>query len=529
MSYDDVILSFDIFDTLLVRSFMKPVDVFKYIEYCTKSFGFTSWRRKAENIAKLKYKREVTFDEIYEDAPIEFADLKEKELETERKILKPNYSIIGYFEEQKKNGKRIIATSDMYLPSNFLREVLESNGFMGIEKIYVSAEHNATKATGKLFKKIQEDFELDESHFIHIGDNKLSDYHVPKMMGWKVEKCINVTKRFMHKNRDYRHFYGNNKRSLAHSIITAVSSHKPPLNNYLETFGFQVVGPMALSYCAFIASRCRELNIDTLLCVSRDGYFLQKCFDTLAKDIKAKYVYVPRRQYYTTHYDVDFQSDYTVPNLICTYFNVDTSKPKRWIREHEKELKELLKNEREKLDYITYLKNEIGEANEIALVDGPSARRTAQKFIQKELDRDIVAFYVHLLPRLRYQNFKTISFLQFPKHYIINRIKRSYFIEQVFTSPEESTAFVNGKGEREFCVSGKKVPKRSEVYGAIENGVEAFFESIVPFTEELDIFKDNKVFEDMLVCFSRYRHNRFNAICDRLKMDKWLHSVPGIK
>ena len=60
------VLSLDLFETLLVRPFVKPVDAFIHLEKKRNIIGFAIKRNKAEVAAKKKATNEkCTLDEIY--------------------------------------------------------------------------------------------------------------------------------------------------------------------------------------------------------------------------------------------------------------------------------------------------------------------------------------------------------------------------------------------------------------------------------------------------------------------------------
>ena len=62
------IISFDIFDTLIIRYVEKPEDIFSIIEYRIKdAIDFKNKRINAEKIARRKFEREITIDDIYSE------------------------------------------------------------------------------------------------------------------------------------------------------------------------------------------------------------------------------------------------------------------------------------------------------------------------------------------------------------------------------------------------------------------------------------------------------------------------------
>lgn len=529
MSDNIKVVSFDIFDTLLIRPFIKPSDLFRYIEVSTKSDGFYNWRQGIERRLFLRYARQVTFDEIYSSAPHEYKYHKLIELETESRFLKPNADIVPLFNKYRDEGYRIIAISDMYLPSKFLHKVLDDNGFKGIEKVFVSNEYNATKFKGTLYKKVLSELEIKSSELLHIGDNSYSDIKIASRLGIET---IHVQKRkgeVFKETKFIRKFYSSNK-DLAHSIITSILVENSRREMSVEErFGFEVAGPMILSYTSFVYRIAKEKGFKKLLCIARDGYFVKACIDALSLDISAVYTYAPRIEYYLTHYDTDYQTDSTIPELVLNYFGIDTDDNKRhWIRKNKKRLLPLLESERKRLNYEAYISSLVNKERKVAIVDGPSGKRTSQKFIQKELGYDVFTFYIQVLPRRIYKMFKKTSILRFPKHYIINRVYRSSFIERVFTSPYRGVEFVYSDGSVEFKNETPSDKAREDAYKRVERGILAFMDKIKPFKDIIDIFGNEGVFEGMLYAYTTYNKQEVKKIKEILKEDSWFLYSPEL-
>ena len=169
MDSNTKIVSFDIFDTLITRPFLYPKDLFTFLndDYRKLSnnlgIDFSKIREDCEVLARIeaeKEKREdVTLDRIYEiikeeyDIPssiIEF--LKRKEIELELKFCKRRETSYSIYKLAKYLGKRVICTSDMYLPREVIQQILQKNGFEGIDKIYLSCDVMKSKSTGHLYE-----------------------------------------------------------------------------------------------------------------------------------------------------------------------------------------------------------------------------------------------------------------------------------------------------------------------------------------------------------------------------------------
>lgn len=514
------IVAFDVYDTLLQRTLYAPSDLFLYIEKKNNVKGFAHWRKTAELLLKLKLHREVLFDEIYENAPETYKSLKQEELDAEERFVKPMEDIKPIFEEYKQRGYKIVCISDMYLPSSFLMSLLEKNGYYGIDKVFVSCEYNKTKLFGKLYKKVCEELGIQLKELTYIGDNKLTDIFVPTQLGIKC-RYYQASKKNYYKSCSYiKRFYKRHP-DLAHSIIANIIATEGKKNTSLFSFGFNVAGPLILSYSMFVATECRKRGIDTALLLARDAYYIEKCLNIFCEWLNTAYIYAPRKQYYITHYDTDFRDEYTIPKGILSHYGINAVFKGLYIRTHREEMERLFSKERERLGYDEYLKNKIKDATSICIVEGTSGRRTSQKFVQKELGQAVPTFYIQCLPHIREKEIPSIKFLKFPKHYILNRVKRSHFIEKIFTSPNNSADLVDRNGVVQYSQGYKNDIYRKKKYQHLEQGMLKFFECVSEYKDILDIFKDNTVFEDILMSFSLYDKKNYRKIFKILKIDKW--------
>ena len=186
-------VSFDIFDTLLIRPCIYPKDIFSIL--ATKfdkqfDIDFFNVRTSAEREIKNK---NAALKDIYQyiKCKYNFSDeiiniLMKEEIALETQLLSVRNDVKEFYDLAIKNNKKIIAVSDMYLPSKVLQEILSKKGFDKIEKVYVSNEYSARKDDGELFKIIIS--ELKTQSICHIGDNYNSDFIIPNSIG-KIVGC----------------------------------------------------------------------------------------------------------------------------------------------------------------------------------------------------------------------------------------------------------------------------------------------------------------------------------------------------
>ncbi len=170
LKYD--VISFDIFDTLLLRPFIKPTDLFLYIEAKYDIKGFCQARILAEMQSReISKEQDITLDEIYHQIPKEFHLYKEVEIATEKEMLIPNLEMLELYRFAKENNKRVIIVSDMYLPLEVLEDILISKGFDGYTNFYLSSHIKLTKHSKDLFKHVLKQENITHTQMLHIGDN----------------------------------------------------------------------------------------------------------------------------------------------------------------------------------------------------------------------------------------------------------------------------------------------------------------------------------------------------------------------
>lgn len=205
------IVSFDIFDTLIVRPFYKPSDLFvlmddEYKRLTDTHVKFSDMRVEAEKQARkrLKYSgsqfEDITLDEIYRElqqiygVSKEIAQLMSQlEIKLESQFSRPRKKIKEIYELAQALGKRVVFSSDMYLPKDVVISILEKNGYIFENNLYLSSDIFLSKTTGNLYVKMLDTEGYSAEKCIHIGDNWKSDCEQAKALGissWYTPKTI---------------------------------------------------------------------------------------------------------------------------------------------------------------------------------------------------------------------------------------------------------------------------------------------------------------------------------------------------
>lgn len=299
------VVSFDIFDTLIVRLYRKPTDLFAHLEESTGFSGFKQARvlaeQEARNDALKKDVHEITLDEIYEYIHPSYRNLVEKEIEMECLMCKANPEMLEIFHYAIARKKRVFISSDMYLPKEVIERILNNNGYRGYEKLLLSSSTLRPKATGEMYEDLITQSGVDPRRILHIGDNFLTDYEVAKKNGiesWYYEPIQET----YGDDLNSAFFACVNHRAntdIALSMlkmVTAIDEYKTN-RSYWERFGFKYIGIIAYAYVRWLKSRFDAEQINRAFFMLRDGYIFKRVFDALYPDFITEEIYGSRRLY----------------------------------------------------------------------------------------------------------------------------------------------------------------------------------------------------------------------------------------
>lgn len=311
------IISFDIFDTLLMRPFLAPSDLFKFIETKVRNeindqtFDFVNKRRNAEKKAfensNCKGDGETTIEEIYtvlcsaNDIPEEKKKaLIDIEIDTEKSVLYRRECIYNAYLLATSLNKKIIITSDMYLPKCTIEEILKINK-IEYDKLYLSSEIKKKKSSGELFEYILEDMQCKPDEILHVGDNVKGDLVIPKSKGIH---CFHMPRTIEKMLNDETGFYKNiwkrderNHTISARSILAVLGNYyydnaylilrkNTLFNGNTLNLGFMGFGPLLLGYAKWLCEEGIRKKITDYYFLARDGKIMKEAYDIIAKHYK---------------------------------------------------------------------------------------------------------------------------------------------------------------------------------------------------------------------------------------------------
>lgn len=480
------IVTFDIFDTLLMRKTMRPEDIFRIVEAALAGGGraiqgFAGIRTGAEEHCYRK-KMNPTIYQIYDEigrmvncSGDVLKRYLEEEIRTEKRFLCARKSMRDFFYEIR-DGKEIYLISDMYLPSEILDGILQDCGYTGYRGIYVSCEHGCSKTEG-LFEKFIAGGK-GRRDAVHIGDNEISDGKGAENAG--MDSFLIMGKTEMLESSSCSGLVDKAETVLDRIAVGLFCSRafddpfvlfgtkgKLRVENHRE-LAYLFIAPEILYFSCWLIQNIIKSGCDYVMYPSRDAFVLQKICAVITKAQgiaeypEGCYTYVSRRALYAATafsrkeiaYIVSHDYRGTTEGLFKDRFNMELpeevtgyniDKALELAGKYADIILEKCREERN--NYSAYLEQAgFPGKKKIAFIDFVAAG-TVQNGLRKILDNDIQGFY--FLKRNtddadREKNIHVVSFYLPKGDFELDaNIYRFYlFFELMLTSPEPTLNYI---------------------------------------------------------------------------------------
>ena len=296
------VISVDFFDTFAFRITEHPDEIFKIIGCILKKrniikfpyneYHFYNLRRNAQLSAykNLKYGEcDPSLDDIYNNFPEMFKSLRkaiDTEYNFETKNLTVNEVLLNDLIQIKQNYDcNFVITSDTYFSEVFISDFVNSKKIIPynfFKFIFSSKSLKKSKRHETIWNQITKVNNCLPEQIIHIGDNKVSDYSIPRKKGIKailfdVDSSINISKYTIENNLLDNHLcvFGKKRKYFEYNS-----------NCEATTLGATILGPYFVTFCHWVINVSIKNKLKTLLVCMRDGYTLNKIIHSLIDNSK---------------------------------------------------------------------------------------------------------------------------------------------------------------------------------------------------------------------------------------------------
>lgn len=300
-------VSFDIFDTLLMRKISEPSDLFEVVERRAGKSGiyiqgYQEKRIHAEFIiTQTSDNGSPDIDEIYKkmgelyqlDKDILEA-VKIIELQIFKEVLIPRVEMIELYQKVKVAEIPIYLVSDIYVPRGILEKILSSYGIEGYKELFLSCEYKTAKGS-RLFQIYLENSAAGSA--IHIGDNRVADGILPGIFGiygYVIKKASDMLKASIVTEKISAENLNSTERIIMARYLAAVFGNPFAMSGkmgkqYIDTYqkaAEAFLGPLVSVFMIWLCNAVKEENIDGILFSGRDGFLIKKMYDFVRKSYR---------------------------------------------------------------------------------------------------------------------------------------------------------------------------------------------------------------------------------------------------
>ena len=310
-------ISFDIFDTLLVRNTLYPEDIFDLIERRAKTIGidipeFKRNRIQAQEMFGLCnpdihqiYTKLRQITGMDEDTS---SYLKQLEINLEKELLEVRKDMLEIYQFCIETKKEVSLITDMYIPEDILKEILAEKGIVGYHSLYVSCTRKKLKVQGLFadYTKMQRG-----KRYLHIGDHRIHDGICAELAG---VDYILVKSGLQIGRKTFFAEAINTAETLEERILCGMILAKKFNSPFERTFpsgsvelhsnyefGYVFCAAILSCFIIWLYEMVDERKYDEVLFASRDGFLLQKMYRSFLERKsdkllpKGKYFYTSRK------------------------------------------------------------------------------------------------------------------------------------------------------------------------------------------------------------------------------------------
>jgi predicted HAD superfamily hydrolase len=307
------VVSFDIFDTALVRLVDHPVDVFFHLEsmpaFAQFSFAraVSRLRVEAEDRARhLVYgilgTAEVNLLEIYQvfcdlnGISREFApDFMAAEEEVELRLCVALPAIQQIYMAAAAAGKRVIFVSDMYHTHQFLLRLLHNIGYPVLERdLFLSSVARKAKQSGQLFPEVIDTLGVPPQAILHFGDHPISDYERAKDAGIVAilhshkasadqPRLVHSAAGLLRAGEDTRLAQQSHLRGMVR-LTPHAAERRGRGGDFWWNLGYSAAGPMTVGFCQWLQQTLQSEGLEHAYFMLRDGHLFYETYKVLFAD-----------------------------------------------------------------------------------------------------------------------------------------------------------------------------------------------------------------------------------------------------
>ncbi len=530
------IISFDLFDTLVMRKTLFSDDVADYVNCRLQEKGIyieDFAKKRLESEKRLSKNTAPTLVEIYEnmldkmDSSISDDVTAEKlaslEWTIDFDLLTPRKDVCSIFKDAVDNGKRVYILSDTYYNKTQLSRILKKCGITKCTDIISSSDYKTGKIQelyGVLKKKEQ------AKRYLHIGDDIVAD--VESAHRWGFETCR------LFSGIDLLDSVGNlgltdhmitlSERLKVGMFVSRIFNSPFQFENAdrririsdAYDIGYLLCAPVISDFVFWFYHQTTEYPFQNIWFSARDGYLIKKMYSYIQRlqNRKDESVYFMTSRTAAIRAGVRNEDDIRYVDDMKFSGSLEENLKQRFgiyvdeldetnIDERENGLMRykkpiIRKAEEAYKNYKMYLNQLHIMAGDIAFFDFV-AKGTSQMYIQRLVDNHIKGFYFYQLEAeyMKDKGLDICSFYANGKEESCAIFDDYYIIETLLTAPHPSVCGFDENGKPVYAIETRQADDIRCLEKAQE-GIMDYFRTYIELCPESERLENRKLDEIIL-------------------------------
>lgn len=498
------LISFDLFDTLVMRKVKSYTDVFDLVDHRLREGGifipdFSKTRIYAEKeLSKTAAPRLL---DIYElvlktvgGSFITASELAALEWEIDCSLFTVRDAVREVFNATILAGKTAVITTDSYYSKEQIAQILDKHDISGYDDLFVSCEYGTAKPQ-RLFDVVKQKY--TNSTILHIGDDEYADVEKAEGFGISTFRIYSARDLFDFLGglgvEDYQSLSDRIKVGLFLSHVFnspfrfEYGSRRLSVGNSFD-IGFLFCAPVITDFTIWLKEKTLSQSYMQILFGARDGYLIGRLFQLVEKDRKAFYFLTSRTAAIRTGIETEEDIEY-VDGMKYSGSPVEALKVRYGIEVEnsgaaDKSVLILSKARKQRENYKLYIEKLGLEAGNIAFFDFV-AKGTTQMYIQRLFKDHMKGFYfLQLEPEFMADKGIDIEPFYSDEEKNTSAIFDNYYIlETVLTSPYPQILEMDDNGRPVFAAE-TRCEDDIEVFKRTQEGVTEYFKDYISITPE---------------------------------------------
>ncbi len=510
------VISFDLFDTMIMRQTLSSDDVFWHVNcrLLERGIGIADFcKKRLESEKRLSKDTAPSLRDIYADllAKEDYAfetevitaeKLVELEYNVDLELIVPRREVCDLFREAVADGKVVYVVSDTYYNKKQLATILAMCGITSYTDILASSDYKTGK-TQQLFS-ILKNMEKGKN-YLHVGDDIVAD--INNAAKWGIETCR------LYSGLELLDMVGG----LGLAEYTDTLSERLKIGMFISRIfnspfrfegedkritisdsfdiGYLLCAPMISDFVLWFHRMVKKKNLQNVWLSARDGYFIKKMYayflELYNQEDESVYFLISRiaaiRAGIQTKEDIQYVDGMkfsgTLEENLRKRFGIDVkSIPCEYILEQERGLLKyqqviLEKAKIEHQKYQRYIERLQIKEGDIAFFDFV-AKGTSQMFLQRLVDNHLSGLYfLQLEPEFMSDKGLEIDSFYSKEEMASSAIYENYYIlETILTAPHPSVQGFTEAGEAVYAKETRE-PEDIICFERVQDGIMGYFKT----------------------------------------------------